>query len=427
MATVQAVVCRHHKKKDGTFNVKIRVFHKGVRRMIPTHHFLTQKQLDKDYKIKDRHILKLLNETLYEYRKKVSDVAGKLDLFSITDLSDHLKSADKEIDFIKFCDRHIAKLKKEGREGTANTHRTVRNTLVDFFKRDTVSIREISYNMLIRYCDFLKTSRKITRINQLGNEVVTHQKGVTNNGVHNYSRDLRTLFNAACRYYNDEDLGILRISHNPFKKFKIGSAPLTRKRNVTIDQLMAIRDCQTKADSRAEMAKELFMLSFYLCGMNAVDIYNLERRDILNGRIEYCRSKTANVRKDNAFISIKLIPEALLILAKYLGKLKLQYSNHNGLDSALSKGMKDLRDIAGIPGLTFYWARHTFATLARNKCRMSKDDLALALNHVDEGHRTTDIYIEKDWSIVDEVQSNVVELLRGHSPMNMDNVRPLWR
>ena len=43
---------------------------------------------------------------------------------------------------------------------------------------------------------------------------------------------------------------------------------------------------------------------------------------------------------------------------------------------------------------------------------MSKDDIALALNHIDNGHRTTDIYIAKDWRIVDEVQLKVVSLLR---------------
>jgi len=42
---------------------------------------------------------------------------------------------------------------------------------------------------------------------------------------------------------------------------------------------------------------------------------------------------------------------------------------------------------------------------------MTKDDVALALNHLDEGHRTTDIYIDKDWGIVDEVQAGVIGLL----------------
>jgi len=83
-------------------------------------------------------------------------------------------------------------------------------------------------------------------------------------------------------------------------------------------------------------------------------------------------------------------------LKKYLGCLSSKYTRREGLDSALSKGMKVLRDLAGVPDITFYWARHSFARLARNSCRLSKDDVALALNHVDKGHRTTDIYIAKD-------------------------------
>lgn len=146
--------------------------------------------------------------------------------------------------------------------------------------------------------------------------------------------------------------------------------------------------------------------------MNAVDFYYLAGKDVRNGRIDYNRVKTHGLRKDNAFISIKVIEEARPLLEKYLEKLSLRYSTYGILDTALSQGMKQLRILTGIPGATIYWARHTFATVARNTCRISKDDVALALNHVDDEHRTTDIYIEKDWSIVDEVQTKVIGLLR---------------
>ena len=43
---------------------------------------------------------------------------------------------------------------------------------------------------------------------------------------------------------------------------------------------------------------------------------------------------------------------------------------------------------------------------------MSKDDVALALNHVDESNRTTDIYIAKDWKMVDDVQRKVIAQLK---------------
>src|SRR5690606_41382796 len=74
----------------------------------------------------------------------------------------------------------------------------------------------------------------------------------------------------------------------------------------------------------------------------------------------------------------------------------------------LSRGMKQICQKLGLNGITLTWARHTFGTVARNKARFSKDDVALALNHVETGRKTTDIYIEKDSSIVDELQYQVL-------------------
>jgi hypothetical protein len=75
-----------------------------------------------------------------------------------------------------------------------------------------------------------------------------------------------------------------------------------------------------------------------------------------------------------------------------------------------------------IPKLQFYKLRHSFGNQARNTCRLSKDDVALALNHVDHGRKTTDIYLAKDWKILDEVQEAVLNLYR-QTPIkaNIDN------
>ncbi|MCC8409082.1 hypothetical protein LJ707_09080 [Mucilaginibacter sp. UR6-1] len=100
------------------------------------------------------------------------------------------------------------------------------------------------------------------RINQLKKEVTTIEKGMRDGGIYAHMRDLRTLFNEARKFYNNEDLGIMKIKHYPFSIYKIGAAPKTKKRNITLDQLLVIKNCEVKQDSRAELAKELFMLSF---------------------------------------------------------------------------------------------------------------------------------------------------------------------
>ena len=58
-------------------------------------------------------------------------------------------------------------------------------------------------------------------------------------------RDLRTLFNAAKLKYNDDELGICRIRHYPFIKYKLGATSKTKKRNITLEQIKMIRDYQT--------------------------------------------------------------------------------------------------------------------------------------------------------------------------------------
>jgi len=43
MATISSKVFRHHKKADGTYNVKICIYHKKERVYIDTVHYLTEK------------------------------------------------------------------------------------------------------------------------------------------------------------------------------------------------------------------------------------------------------------------------------------------------------------------------------------------------------------------------------------------------
>ncbi|MHB8207128.1 hypothetical protein [Mucilaginibacter sp.] len=103
MATVSAVVYQDQKKADGTYNVKIRVFHKKERRILDTTHFVTDRQLDKEFKIKDKQLVKILDEILDDYRESISQLGPKLDFFNVEELKNYLRDKDKEVDFIAFC------------------------------------------------------------------------------------------------------------------------------------------------------------------------------------------------------------------------------------------------------------------------------------------------------------------------------------
>ena len=61
--------------------------------------------------------------------------------------------------------------------------------------------------------------------------------------------------------------------------------------------------------------------------------------------------------------------------------------------------------------ISTYYARHSWATIARNNCGVSKDDVHLALNHIDNDLKVTDLYIEKDWSMIDNANRKVIDFI----------------
>ncbi|MEH3114500.1 tyrosine-type recombinase/integrase [Pedobacter terrae] len=413
MATLNAVILRHQMKKDGTFNVKIRLTHKRQTRYLDTKQFVVRKQLDRDFNIKDIFVMKPIYDSIFKYRESIAALGDRVDYYNCENLLKYIQSEGKKVEIISFGRERVEALKSHGRDGTANNFRSAINHLIDYFGKEEIFIDEITSQMLRSYEAFLRKPRTLHRIHRNGTKFQIESKGLTDAGIACAMRDLRGLFNVARDTFNDEDLGLIRIKHYPFKKYKIKPAPETRKRNIDIDTIKKIRDFKPRIPDGIEaITRDLFMLSFYACGTNAIDIFHLKNQNLYNGRMEYNRMKTKDKRRDRAFISIKIIDEMKPILDKYVGTLHERFSTATGMNTALSQGFDKICTTLEIPRISFYWARHSFATIARNKCRKSKDDVALALNHVDEARKTTDIYIEKDWSILDEVQNAVVSLLR---------------
>jgi integrase len=413
MATIKEVVLKHHKKEDGTYNIKYRLTHNRKVTYINTNYFVGETQLKKDLTIKDKFLLSVISTDIAKYRVKLIELDGLLMLLDVKDLANRITQTEVNsvINIIEFGRQYVNELKAQGRKGTAYPLLTVINSLCDYFGTQNVEIDQINSLTLPNYEKYLRKLRKFKRNNQFGKEIDYVSKGLSDSGLHNHMRDLRTLFNAARDKFNDEDRGLIRIKHYPFKKHKVIDAPMTRKRALTIEQINKIRDFKCTPGSRAELAKEIFMLSFYLCGMNAKDIYGLCQSAIVKSRVNYNRAKTKNRRKDSAFISINLIPEASPLMFKYINRLQERYAESSNFNKALNKGLKEIGDAIGLFSLTMYCARHSFGSIARNECRFSKDDVAFALNHIDHTTKTTDIYIKPDWRIIDDVQFRVVSLL----------------
>jgi integrase len=91
------------------------------------------------------------------------------------------------------------------------------------------------------------------------------------------------------------------------------------------------------------------------------------------------------------------------------------YSTRGTFRAAINKGLKQIGQLGeiNIPNLQFYAARHSWATIAVNDARVDKYTVHMGLNHADPQMKVTDIYIKKDFSLVDEANKKVLDLVYG--------------
>lgn len=428
MATFKICIFEHQKRAtDGKFPVSIRVCWKRKYSYIKTEYYVTEKQINKkNYTLKDIFIINELNKRIAKYEDLKSKKLGhRIEMYTVKELAAYFDKetkpgSDSNINFIEFSRLHIERLRKQGRNTTAGILSRTVNALIDFCNgRENLAITEVTAKFLQQFEAYLRGERTIKRKNQFSKVVVTKHKGLSDVSVIDYMTDVRLLFNAAMAEYNDEDKDELKIVHYPFRKYKLKPRPENKKRNITGEQLKCIINAVGFAHQRAGFSRDVFLLSFYLVGMNFADLYDVDQ---ITGsgnmvRIEYNRKKTKGRRQDRALISIKVEPEAESLIEKYQDKtgqrvfdFHTRYSNSHVFSSNVNKGLKEVAKACNIDEpLSTYYARHTWATIARNKAGVSKDDIDLCLNHVDNGLKLADAYIEKDWSMIDKANRAVLD------------------
>lgn len=229
-------------------------------------------------------------------------------------------------------------------------------------------------------------------------------------------RDIRAVFNFAI----DEEMTDLY----PFRKFKIKSTP-TMKRSLSADDIRTIATMPLLPWQ--EEYRDVFMLIFYLIGINIVDLFGLTHENVQNGRIVYTRRKTKRI------YSIKIEPEAQEILERRKGTTHLidvadRYKEHTNFTSRFNKALKTFgtwkvdehhkQKVRYEPYWDFlssYWARHSWATIAYNDCNIPVDVISQALGH-SMGNRVTMVYINSDSKKVDEVNRKVIDKVAPSQP-----------
>lgn len=231
--------------------------------------------------------------------------------------------------------------------------------------------------------------------------------GMKTNACAVHMRNIRAVFN----YCIDEEYTTLY----PFRKFKIKKEE-TRKRSLTVEQLRTLRDYP--CEEYQVRYRDIFMLMFYMIGINAIDLFHAKESDVVDCRLEYKRSKTGKL------YSVLIQPEAQAIIDKYKGKKYLlnvldEYKNYKDFLHRMGDALKDIGPMErkGLGGkkirhplfkdISSYWARHTWATIAAS-LDIPKEVISAGLGH-EIGSSITSIYIDFNIKKVDDANRAVID------------------
>ena len=396
--TFSYVIFPHHKRADGTITVKIRMIHNSKAKYCTTSVTVTKEQLTKRMdKITDQRVVDALNVKLDEYRRIASLIDGA-EYYSADMLWERIQETLRgghtfSLDYFDYAKTKRATMDKKTAEG----YKSAFNMLERYLGKDHIDINQIDYKFLLKFRDFIE-----------------QQTSKGSRAVSYYLSCLRHIHNLAREEYNDDDTGIVRIPRQPFHKGLIPPQPVTQHRTLTLEQMHAIISYEPHTE-RGRLAKDVFLLSFYLIGINTADLYYLTSESLKNGIINYNRCKTDSTRQDGAPMSVRVEPEADELLLQHKGRRLLfdfadRYSTHQNFNKNVNKGLKEIGDAIGVSDLSTYYARHTWATFARNECGVEKATVHEALNHApDKSERITDIYVKRDWSHVWEANRKVLD------------------
>lgn len=170
----------------------------------------------------------------------------------------------------------------------------------------------------------------------------------------------------------------------PFKKFSVSTPNDSPTNPLTSEQIKLIRDCEL-TNKRESIARDVFMLEFYLCGINTIDLYHLKYNNV---NVSYTRRKTG------VKIKFNIPDEVHPYMEKYKDKkgermFDFGYSE-SSFRTSLNFHLKKVMVRLGIESQYMYAARHSFATIGMQECDLSYSDIGQLLGH--QEHSITSRY-----------------------------------
>ena len=376
-----------------TFSVSFLVCQGKSKKRIPTGIKVAPSELSANGKrIKDLNKARLIEKMRRDLQDRLDGLSLELTGRDV-DASEIVRritlSRDGEtLDFFEFTEKWMSETSTKSKE----IYVCMLKSLSLFVGCKRLPFREITYRFLSGYEAFLRGKPRAQSL---------------------YIGLMRHMYRIALREYGNIVYG--DVAGDPFLRYRVPRQVQKKGvRALTADELCRIARYEGTG-VRDTLARDCFLLSFCLMGMNTVDMYQCET--YRNGMICYNRAKTKDRRYDSAYIEVVVHERVKALMERYRGKSRVfsfssRYYTAQTFNRNVNIGLKVVGKAVGIDNLQFYQARHTFATLSRNMMKFAKSDVDEALNHVGS-YDIADVYIKKDFTIINENNMKLLDRVFG--------------
>ena len=342
MANFSIVIVPTKKLSNGRHRIRIAVAHHSQTRYIST-----QFTLDSTSQIKNGRVIRhenaanmnaCLRKLINEYEEIVTSISY-LPAISCTELIRIINYEQKKkgITFQSVAREYMNFMKGEEREKSYKLYMIASDRFIKYMKGDFPLIQLTPLHIQ----EFAKVLR---------------EENLSDTTIRIYLTLIKVILNYAGK------MNYVTYSIHTFILFKMPASNV-RELDLSIDELKRIRDVHLLKSSLS-IARDIFMLTYYLGGINLRDLltYNFKDKDYMR----YIRHKTRNSKKGENEIVFTLQPEAKVIIDKYLtkeGYLKFgKYSSYKQIYSLIFRHIGKVSILSGIKKkVTYYSARKTFA------------------------------------------------------------------
>lgn len=384
MISIKATV--RIKTKSGLYPVYIR-FVKGKQvSYIKTSWIVNDKGLTDNKEIVDRYVIMQTSHLIENYYNQLNQV--DTENWSTSEIVKYLTDFNNDLSFSDYARKHVDKLIRQGRERTSRNYKWAINHMERFAETDNIMFSRLTSAFLNRWIESLST---------------------TNRCKEQYPVCMREVYKAALKEFNDEERGVIRLK-NPWCNVKIPKSDIPEKRAIPASMLRkffnVVPDRSRYTNPLMEVGQDVALISFCMCGLNAVDIFNAKKDQYVNGIFHYERQKTRTTRSDKGYFEVR-VPEFLKpTFEKYISKDERTpwlFNFHDRLSTSdsfcanVNSGIRQIWEkVDPDYRASLYAFRHSWATIAQNECGATLNEVDFGLNH--SINKMAKVYVKIDYT-----------------------------